>query len=142
MNMPKTKKSLRVAYFTMEIALEKDIPTYAGGLGVLAADLMRSAADLEIAACCVTICWQHGYMKQEIKLDGSQQYQDIAWHPRKHMKRLPKTVTVKIEGRDVIVGGWMYPLKDVPVFFLDTNLDGRASCGFRMVFQAAHRRYS
>ena len=123
MNMPKTKKSLRVAYFTMEIALEKDIPTYAGGLGVLAADLMRSAADLEIAACCVTICWQHGYMKQEIKLDGSQQYEDIAWHPRKHMKRLPKTVAVKIEGREVTVGGWMYSLKDVPVFFLDTNLE-------------------
>lgn len=122
--MPKTQKNpLKVAYFTMEIALEKEIPTYAGGLGVLAADLMRSAADLEITACCVTICWQHGYMKQEIKLDGSQQYEDIAWHPRKHMKRLPKTVTVKIEGRDVTVGGWVYPLKDVPIFFLDTNLE-------------------
>jgi len=150
--MPKTKKSLRIAYCTMEIGLESDIPTYAGGLGMLAADIMRSCADLKVPAACITICWQHGYMKQAIQLDGSQQYEDIAWHPRKHMKRLLKTVTVKIEGRDVTVGGWVYELFSssesatagesrsikkngsrlaplartghmIPILFLDTNLE-------------------
>ncbi len=130
--------SLTVAYFSMEIALQKEIPTYAGGLGVLAADIMRSCADLEVPAACVTMCWQHGYMKQKINLDGTQEYKDVNWSPKKYMKKIDKTVTVQIEGRDVIVGAWRYDQLSshpenqktskpanphtVPIFFLDTNL--------------------
>lgn len=111
----------------MEIALGKDIPTYAGGLGVLAADIMRSCTDMKVPAACVTVCWKHGYMKQKINLDGSQEYEDISWKPEKFMKRIPKTVTVKIEGRDVVIGGWEFELEHdghkIPIYFLDTNLD-------------------
>ena len=106
--MPKTQKTpLTVAYFTMEIALEKDIPTFAGGLGVLAADIMRSCTDLQVPAACMTICWQYGYLKQVIGLDGSQRYEEVQWSPDKFMKRLKERVTVEIEGGSVTVGGWM-----------------------------------
>lgn len=111
----------------MEIALGKGIPTYAGGLGVLAADIMRSCTDMKVPAACITICWKHGYMKQKINLDGSQQYEDISWDPKKFMKRLPKTVTVNIEGRDVAIGAWLFELEHeghkIPIYFLDTALD-------------------
>jgi len=111
----------------MEIALGKEIPTYAGGLGVLAADIMRSCTDMKVPAVCMTICWRHGYMKQKINLDGSQEYEDISWKPEKFMKRTPKTVTVNIEGRDVVVGGWIFELEHddhkIPIYFLDTDLE-------------------
>ncbi|MDO8649231.1 MAG: alpha-glucan family phosphorylase [Candidatus Peregrinibacteria bacterium] len=121
---------LRVAYFTMEIALRSDIPTYAGGLGVLAGDLMHSCADLKVAAACITICWQHGYMRQALRPDGTQSYEDIRWVPAEHLQKLPARVTVEVEGRTVHVGVWEArsgnPKSGVPVYFLDTNLEENA----------------
>lgn len=120
------QKSLTVAYFTMEIGFNAEIPTYAGGLGILAADLMLSARDLRVPAACVTMCWQHGYMHQTINPDGSQLYSETYWNPQDFLTLLPQKVTVKIEGRNVSVGVWALNLNgeagDVPIFFLDTNL--------------------
>lgn len=117
---------LTVAYFTMEIGLSADIPTYAGGLGMLAADLMLSAADLKIPAACVTLRWQHGYMKQVIRADGTQAYSQVDWDPSKRLHLLPEKVTVHLEGRDITVGAWTLSLKreqhEVPIIFLDTNV--------------------
>ena len=62
---------LTVAYFTMEIALDARMPTFAGGLGVLAGDLMHSCADLHVPAVCITMGWNHGYMRQKLQPDGS-----------------------------------------------------------------------
>jgi starch phosphorylase len=119
-------KRLDVAYFTMEIGLKASIPTFAGGLGVLAADLMRSAADLKLNAACVTMCWQFGYLRQKLRNDGSQEYMDIAWNPDDELTLLPERVTVMVEGRSVAVGARVLELKSgshsVPVYFLDTNL--------------------
>lgn len=123
--MPKENKPLTVAYFTMEIGIKADIPTYAGGLGMLAADLMLSAADLGVGAACVTMCWQHGYMRQAIRPDGSQSYEEMTWDPKKHLTLLPQKVKVKVEGRVVTVGAWVMTLKskgEVPVIFLDTDV--------------------
>lgn len=115
-----------VAYFTMEIALESAMPTFAGGLGVLAADLMRSASEMKVPAVCMTVCWQHGYLHQHLRDDGTQEYQDIQWNPAEHMKKLNATVTVEIEKRPVTVAVWVYELMSgdhvVPVYFLDTNV--------------------
>lgn len=120
-------KQLRVGYFTMEIGLKSEMPTYAGGLGMLAGDIMRSCSDMGVSAACVTMCWQHGYMKQEIHTDGSQTYSDRNWNPEDHMRRVEQTVTVQAEGRDITVGAWEYSLVGlqgtVPVYFLDTNLE-------------------
>lgn len=126
--MPKKKqKPLTVAYFTMEIALGREIPTFAGGLGVLAADIMRSCGDLKVPAAFMTVCWKYGYLKQKIDLDGTQHYEEIQWDPMKYMRKVEEKVTVKIEGRDVTVGAWVFELINgdhiVPVYFLDTNLE-------------------
>ena len=121
------KKSLKVAYFTMEIGITSEMPTYAGGLGMLAGDIMRSCADMGVNAACITMCWQHGYMKQKIHPDGSQTYADRQWNPEDFMKRVDKTVTVQAEGRDIKIAAWKYELKGlqgtIPVYFLDTNLE-------------------
>src|SRR3989338_5170027 len=117
------QKPLTVAYFTMEIGLSGDIPTYAGGLGMLAADLMRSCADLKVPAACITVCWQHGYMRQSIAPDGKQKYEEGSWKPQEKMTLLPEKASVTIEGREVKIAAWKYSLTnekhEVPMYFLD-----------------------
>lgn len=121
------KKRLKVAYFSMEIGIRSEMPTYAGGLGMLAGDIMRSCADMGLSAACITVCWQHGYMKQKIYPDGSQNYADRHWNPAEYMERVAETVTVTVEGREITVGAWVYELEGmeraIPVYFLDTNLE-------------------
>jgi glycogen phosphorylase len=120
------KPNLQVAYFTMEIALKSEIPTYAGGLGILAADLMRSCADMKVKAACVTIGWQHGYLRQKINSDGTQNYEDLAWKKEDYLEKLPEKISIKLENRIVAIGCWLYNLKsdqsNVPIYFLDTDL--------------------
>lgn len=122
--------NLTVAYFSMEIGLTSAMPTFAGGLGILTADLMRSCADLGVPAACVTVCWQHGYLHQTIRPDGSQQYAEIDWDPTKVLKKLPQRITVSIEDHPVTVGVWVHEIVGrkgtVPVYFLDTNLPENA----------------
>ena len=117
----------RIAYFSMEIALRPDVPTYAGGLGVLAGDTVRSAADLEIPLVAVTLVSRSGYFKQVIDDHGRQSEQPDPWDPEKYATRLKAGVAVPIEGRDVWVSAWLYLVEghtggQVPVILLDTNL--------------------
>lgn len=123
-------KKLSVAYFTMEIGLKGSIPTFAGGLGVLAADLMRSAADLGMSMACVTMCWQFGYLRQKIRDDGTQEYESVPWNPERELTLLPQRVKVSVEGHDLTVGVRLLELTGgghvVPIYFLDTNLPENA----------------
>ena len=121
----------RVAYFSMEIGIKSDMPTYSGGLGVLAGDVIRSSADLRIPLVAVTLVSKKGYLKQKIMPDGRQLEYPEEWEPSKFMKLLPATVTVKIGGRDVKVGVWAYDQESltggiVPVLFLTTDVEGNA----------------
>ncbi len=117
-----------VAYFTMEIALSARIPTYSGGLGVLAGDTIRSATNLRVPLVAVSLLHRGGYFKQTLDAKGHQSDAPIKWQPEKHLTRLPKEVSVKLDGRTVRVGAWMSRVKDrrhgheTPVIFLDTNL--------------------
>jgi glycogen phosphorylase len=125
--MPKSNHNpLTVAYFTMEIALGREIPTFAGGLGVLAADIMRSCSDLTIPSAFMTMCWQYGYLNQKIDIDGAQHYQDIQWDPGRYMRKLSEQVSVYIEGREVTISAWVFEVFNenhvTPVYFLDTNI--------------------
>lgn len=126
-----TQKPITVAYFTMEIALGREIPTFAGGLGVLAADIMHSCADMRVPAAFVTICWQFGYLKQRIAPDGTQAYESIPWDPAQYMQRIPEKITVQVEGRTVTVGAWLFEVQSgnhaVPTILLDTNLPENTS---------------
>ena len=68
-----------VAYFSMEIGLEPTIPTYAGGLGVLAGDTLRSAADMGMPMVAVTLLARKGYFHQRIDASGWQTEEPVAW---------------------------------------------------------------
>lgn len=118
----------RIAYFSMEIALEGGIPTYSGGLGVLAGDMMRSAADLGVPIVAVTLASRAGYFRQEI-VDEAQAERPEPWDPASRLNRLPCKVQVEVGGRPVWVGAWQYDVgtrsrnfPPVPVFLLDTDL--------------------
>jgi glycogen phosphorylase len=118
----------RTAYFSMEIALTSEIPTYAGGLGVLAGDTMRSAADLEIPMVAVSLACRSGYFKQKIDDMGRQIEQPDSWDPALWAHPLDAKIALTIEGRVVWVCGWLYLLKgelksQQPVILLDTDLD-------------------
>ncbi len=117
----------RIAYFSMEIALAADIPTYAGGLGILAGDTLRSAADLRLPLVGVTLVSRMGNFRQEIDAAGRQIEHPAAWEPARHAAPLEANVAVPIAGRDVWVGGWLYNVQSpggvqVPVILLDTDL--------------------
>jgi starch phosphorylase len=119
----------RIAYFSMEIGLSPDIPTYSGGLGVLAGDTIKSAADLRLPMVAITLASRKGYFTQEIDKDGWQKESPAEWYPEKVMERLPIKTLVPIEGRDVKVQAWLYRVisptgGEIPVLFLDTDISG------------------
>jgi len=121
----------KIAYFSMEIGINTDMPTYSGGLGVLAGDVIRSSADLRIPLVAVTLISKKGYLKQKITPDGWQIEYPEEWDPSAFMKLLPETATVKIEGRDVKIGVWIYEQESltggtIPVLFLTTDVEGNA----------------
>jgi glycogen phosphorylase len=116
-----------VAYFSMEIGLETAIPTYSGGLGVLAGDSLRSAADIGIPLVGVTLLYWKGYFRQHLDAYGNQTESPVEWDPAHFMQPLDSHIRVKIEGRDIAIRPWQYTLKstkgkDVVIYFLDTNL--------------------
>jgi starch phosphorylase len=122
----------RVGYFSMEIAVKSEIPTYSGGLGVLAGDTIRSCADLKIPLVAVTLVSHEGYLKQEITQDGKQLEFPDKWAPSKYMTLLPKQVDVEIASRSVKVNAWIYDHESVtggvvPVVFLDTDVEGNSA---------------
>jgi len=124
-------QSPRIAYFTMEIGLTQEIPSYSGGLGVLAGDTIKSGADLKLPLVAVTLCHRQGYFRQEIDVEGRQQEHPRAWAPEKLTEHLPAKTLVNIEGRDVKVQAWLYRVKsptggEVPVLFLDTDIPGNS----------------
>jgi glycogen phosphorylase len=122
----------RIAYFSMEIAMHNDIPTYSGGLGVLAGDTLRSAADLEVPLIGVTLVSRQGYFRQEIDSQGRQIEHPDPWQAESWTKPLDAKVAVVIEDRTVWIGGWLFVLQGPmngrqPVLLLDTNLDENSS---------------
>ncbi|MBI4937583.1 MAG: alpha-glucan family phosphorylase [Nitrosomonadales bacterium] len=122
----------RVAYFTMEIALRNEIPTYAGGLGILAGDTMRSATDLDMPMVAVSLVSRAGYFRQEIDAQGRQLEHPAIWDPRQWAKPLDAKIAVPIDGRMVWIGAWLYVLEGSmggrqPVLLLDTDLNENSS---------------
>ena len=124
-------QTARTAYFSMEIALRKEIPTYAGGLGILAGDTLRAAADLDIPMVGVTLVSRNGYFRQELDARGLQIEHAEPWEPKRWARALDARVSVPIGGRPVWIGGWLYVLVgkhggSQPVVLLDTDLPENA----------------
>ena len=120
-------RTTTVAYFSMEIGLEQAIPTYSGGLGVLAGDTLRSAADMRLPVVAITLAHRQGYFHQHLAADGTQTETPSPWDPADRLPAVEHTVSVTIEGRPVRVRAWRYEVRGVgdhvvPVFLLDTRL--------------------
>ena len=117
----------RIAYFSMEIGIRSEIPTYAGGLGLLAGDTIRSAADLQVPMVAVTLLNRKGYLLQRLDDSGWQSEEPVHWRIEDYLTQTTAQAVVVIEGRQVRVGAWQTRVTsgrgfDVPVYFLDTDL--------------------
>jgi starch phosphorylase len=117
-----------VAYFSMEIAIQPSMPTYSGGLGVLAGDTLRSAADLGIPLVAFTLLHRKGYFQQHIDKAGVQSEVVQSWNPADFCTEEAARVTVSVEERVVIIRAWRYNLEGrsghvVPIYLLDTDLE-------------------
>jgi glycogen phosphorylase len=122
-----------VAYFSMEIALENAMPSYSGGLGVLAGDTIRAAADLRLPMVAVSLLYRNGYFTQRISDDGTQTEEPVEWRVDDFLTEEDARVTVPLENRRVELRCWRYPVRgvrgfEVPVYFLDADLETNAPC--------------
>ncbi|MGH9740985.1 MAG: alpha-glucan family phosphorylase [Candidatus Acidiferrum sp.] len=120
-----------IAYFSMEIALENAMPSYSGGLGVLAGDTIRAAADLRLPMVAVSLLYRRGFFSQHLSEDGSQTEEPVVWNVEDFLKEESARVTVPLENRRVELRAWRYDVKgvrgfEVPVYFLDADLDSNA----------------
>jgi glycogen phosphorylase len=116
-----------IAYFSMEIGLDPEMPTYSGGLGILAGDTIRSAADLQVPMIAVTLLYRKGYFYQRLDETGWQREEPVQWTIEDYLKEMPQRASVVIEERTVHIRPWRYEVEGaggfkVPVYFLDVNL--------------------
>jgi glycogen phosphorylase len=117
-----------IAYFSMEIAITPEIRTYSGGLGVLAGDTLRAAADLGLQLLAVTLAHRKGYFKQRLDENGVQSEEDQPWNLEYRLTPEEPVVTVLIEGRSVAIRAWRYDMEGItghtiPIYLLDTDLE-------------------
>lgn len=116
-----------VAYFSMEIGIKTGIPTYSGGLGVLAGDTIQSAADLNVPMVAVTLLYRKGYFHQRLDANGWQREEPAEWVVENFLEEMPPRTSATIEGRTVHLRCWKYEVEgiggfEVPVYFLDADL--------------------
>ncbi|MGD0255464.1 MAG: alpha-glucan family phosphorylase [Acidimicrobiales bacterium] len=121
-----------IAFFSMEVALDDALPTFAGGLGVLAGDFLRSAADLALPVVGVTLMYRHGYFIQHLDTSGRQSESPVSWSPQDVLEPLSERVSLEMSGRVVNVRAWRRLIRGqsgakVPLYLLDTDLAENAA---------------
>ncbi len=118
----------RIAYYSMEIGFRSDIPTYSGGLGVLAGDTLKSAADLGVPVVACSLLYNRGYFRQHLDMDGWQSEEAVYWDfAEKGFVLQDARVKVNLDGRDVHLRAWRYNLQGeaghvLPMIFLDSDV--------------------
>ena len=122
------KVDRQIAYFSMEVGVGSAMPTYSGGLGILAGDTLKSCADLRVPTVGVTLLYRKGYFHQKLDQGGGQEEWSEQWHPEDFLQLLPETIQVEIEQRTVQVRAWQYDIVGlsgytVPLILLDTDVD-------------------
>lgn len=121
----------KIAYFSMEIGIDERIPSYSGGLGVLAGDTIKSCADLNLPLVGITLLSEKGYFYQKIDDEGNQHEVPMQFNPEDFLIKLPTKTSVDIEGRTVQLQVWLYEYHGIndyiiPVLFLDSNVEGNS----------------
>lgn len=124
----------------MEIALEAEIPTYSGGLGVLAGDFLRAAADLDVAIVGVCLVHRTGYFRQALDAVGRQSESPAPWPVESTLHEEPVRVGVEIEDRVVMLRAWRFDVRgcrgaSVPVYLLDADVEGNSAWDRRLTDQ-------
>jgi starch phosphorylase len=119
----------KIAYFSMEIALSKSLPTYSGGLGMLAGDTLRSAADTGAPMVAVSLVHRRGYFQQHLDSAGLQTESDVSWSPETTLPAADQVIAVTMQDREVLVRAWRFDVVGtsghiIPVFLLDTDVEG------------------
>lgn len=118
-----------IAYFSMEIALSPDVPTYSGGLGMLAGDTLRSAADTAAPMVAISLAHRRGYFRQHLDAAGQQTETDVPWSPETTLPSAGQTINIFMNGRNLQICAWRFDVIGVtghiiPVFLLDTDIEG------------------
>jgi len=117
----------KIAYFSMEVGLGDEMPTYSGGLGVLAGDTLRAAADRGAPLVAVTLLHRKGYFRQTLDSTGVQSEEADEWAVTEHLVPMKEVVKVSISGQSVAIRAWRKQIvgvlgDEVPVYFLDCDL--------------------
>ena len=117
----------KIAYFSMEIGIDKDMPTYSGGLGILAGDTLKACGDVQVPIVGVTLLNRKGYFYQKLDEEGNQIEEENNWSIDDFMELMEPVVDVEIEGRQVKVRAWRYEYEGigdfkVPIYFLDVDM--------------------
>ena len=128
-----------IAYFSAEFGLHECLPIYAGGLGILAGDHLKSASDLGIPLVGVGLMYQKGYFRQYLNIDGWQQENyvenDLFNMPAELVRKSsgrPLTIGVEYPGRTVQAQVWCISVGRLKLYLLDTNIPAN-SPGDRMI---------
>ena len=119
----------KIAYFSMEIALAKALPTYSGGLGMLAGDTLRSAADTGVPLVAISLVHRRGYFEQHLDSHGQQTESDVVWSPETTLPSANQTITITLQGRELTLSAWRFDVVGhtghiIPVFLLDADVEG------------------
>ena len=130
---------LVIAYFSAEFGLHECLPIYAGGLGILAGDHLKSASDLGIPIVGIGLMYQKGYFRQRLNIDGWQQ-EDYVENDSFNMPAelvvkssgRPLTISVEYPGRSVQAQIWTISVGRLKLYLLDTNIPAN-SPGDRMI---------
>ena len=127
----KDRAHRRIAYFSMEVAVQSTMPIYSGGLGVLAGDMLKSCADLRVPLVAVSLLYRKGYFDQSLDAAGAQSEAPVSWQVEQFAQPLGPVVELEIERRRVQVRAWHYEVAGaaghgVPLILLDTDLEGNA----------------
>ena len=120
---------MRIAYFSMEFGTHESIPVYSGGLGILAGDHLKSASDLGIPLCGVSIMYREGYFRQYLNADGWQQerypendFFNLPLIAETDSDNKPIMVSVPLPGRELTLRVWRIQVGRVPLYLLDANI--------------------
>ncbi len=129
--MPIIENTIKIAYFSLEIGFSANVPSYSGGLGILAGDHIKSSADLGIPLCGVTLLYREGYMKQRLDVEGNQTAEYPRFNPGSLLEKLPINMNIKLMGKTIEIAVWRYIYvgltgRKVPIYFLDTDIEGNS----------------
>ena len=125
-------KNIKIAYFSAEIGLSSSLPTYSGGLGVLAGDHIKASADAGIEMLGISLLYKEGYFKQLLDKEGNQKEEYPRFELGDNLSLLPNKFSINIREREVWIQAYEYLHTSetghiIPIYFLDTDIDENIS---------------